>query len=253
MILEEIVVKYFERSNIPEDVENIAETYRLFENIKNQVFMVVVNYEKNQPMLENLPHKRFEDLAITYKVKVDCGNGQFGTIQIMNEHLKYWNITDDILHEWAEQNTCNVLPAKITPMEDIMRVTMLENGMPEEFVDEILESMPIEDKLFVISNEANVYGAVAMLNDNILSELASMFGSDVYILPSSTHECIALAADGHSAEELAQMVQSINTTQVKSEEQLSDNVYCYNAKEHRLSIANEENINMNYCVPRRRI
>ena len=48
---------------------------------------------------------------------------------------------------------------------------------------------------------------------------------------------IAVPNDGHGERELQDMVMSVNQDQVSLEDRLSDNVYSYDAKEHKLSLA----------------
>ena len=53
-------------------------------------------------------------------------------------------------------------------------------------------------------------------------------GSDLFILPSSIHEVLALPDDGEvDWKELEEIVQTINQTEVEDREVLSDTVYCY--------------------------
>ena len=69
-------------------------------------------------------------------------------------------------------------------------------------------------------------------------ELADKFDSDIYILPSSIHETLLIPADGEKdAEELKDMVRTINATEVSPEEVLSDNVYVYIRATERVEMA----------------
>ena len=64
-----------------------------------------------------------------------------------------------------------------------------------------------------------------------------MMGSDLYILPSSIHEVLAVSAEDRDLEDLEEMVRSVNQTDVSPEEVLSDNVYKYDAESRTLSLA----------------
>ena len=57
--------------------------------------------------------------------------------------------------------------------------------------------------------------------------MAEKIGSDLYILPSSIHEVIAVSTDFGSPDELAEMVYEINMDQVDINDRLSNQVYCY--------------------------
>ncbi len=73
--------------------------------------------------------------------------------------------------------------------------------------------------------------------DSILAEIGDRIQDDFFVLPSSVHEVIIVpASSGAGQEDLEAMVREINTTQVLPEEILSDRVYYYERKSHRLSL-----------------
>ena len=72
-----------------------------------------------------------------------------------------------------------------------------------------------------------------------LHELAEKFGSDLYILPSSVHEVIAVSADMGSPDDLAEMVYEINMEQVDIDDRLSNQVYCYDKDLRTLRLATD--------------
>ena len=72
-----------------------------------------------------------------------------------------------------------------------------------------------------------------------LHELAEKIGSDLYILPSSIHEVIAVSADFGSPDELAEMVYEINMDQVDINDRLSNQVYCYDKDLRTLWLATD--------------
>lgn len=108
--------------------------------------------------------------------------------------------------------------------------------MPDEVIDELIsDNIPIP--MFVITNTKNINGAAAILYDDVLHELANNLESDLYLIPSSIHDIVAIPAEG-DPDELSGMVADINKTQVCTQERLSDNVYFYNRKDGKVSIAN---------------
>ena len=60
--------------------------------------------------------------------------------------------------------------------------------------------------------------------------------SDLYLLPSSIHEFLALPANSLEPEALEKMVKQVNRTEVATEEVLSDTVYFYDRKKKKVSI-----------------
>lgn len=53
----------------------------------------------------------------------------------------------------------------------------------------------VQTEQYVISNNKGINGAVSMLYEDGLHDLAEKLGSDLYIMPSSIHEVIAVSTD----------------------------------------------------------
>ena len=92
---------------------------------------------------------------------------------------------------------------------------------------EILE-LDDDKMLHILSNRDNVQGAVMMMRKEVLRSFADRFEKNLYLLPSSIHECMLLVDNGeHDVDGLKQMVQEINQSVVDAKEVLSDSVYYY--------------------------
>ena len=112
------------------------------------------------------------------------------------------------------------------------------NGMSGEQLDEIDELFtPEEIPMFVITNDLKLNGAASIYYSDVLEKIAEKLRDDLYILPSSIHEVIAIPSKYGDLESLSTMVKEVNSTQVAEEEQLSDNVYLYTASTKELHIA----------------
>ena len=98
------------------------------------------------------------------------------------------------------------------------------------------EILPYEQ--YVLTNTAKINGATAILYPNLLQEIGEATQSNFFILPSSIHEVILMKDNGDmNAEELQRMVMEINRTQVAPEEVLSDEVYSYDYRQQKLTMA----------------
>ena len=238
-IVNEIANITAENSAGPEFTENVAEDYKNFDFVKDRIVLTVVNTEKNREMLKNTPHTEKEDLSFIYKVMIgECSPDGVATITIKEEHMAYWGVTVDDLHLLAMKNSQEKLPAKVRSMNDIMLEIMDHDGLPEEALEAMNTNTPPENQMYVITNSKNVNGASAIFYSDALSELSDKLGGiDLYVLPSSVHEVIAVSTDMGTPEMLAEMVQEVNGTQVSLEEQLSDHVYKFDAKTRELALA----------------
>ena len=199
--------------------------------------MVAVNAERNAGLLKEVPYQAREDLALIYKVMVGNNADGFSSITVTNEHMEMWGVTASQLHELAMVNTKEILPISITSMQEVMREMFSVDGMPDDLANAMFDEMPLNQQMFIITNEARIQGAATMFYEDALSGLADQMGTDLYILPSSVHELIAVSTDMGTPENLAEMVKEVNGTQVALEEQLSDHVYKYDAASKQITLA----------------
>ena len=185
----------------------------------------------------------FEDLAIVYRWNL--GNDSLGTYTnlVNNDLAAKEGLTENDLYNAANKNTKELFPVSIKNMNEVISEIIfgeseLGEEMQEEF-NEVMMETPNEHSMYVITNESKLYGAASMLYEEPLHELAEKVGSDLYILPSSVHEVIAVSADFSSPDELAEMVYEINMDQVDINDRLSNQVYCYDKDLRTLRLATD--------------
>lgn len=241
------------------------------ENMPDNVVLQLVNTDQNRYMLQNVPHREFEDLSIIYRWVVGVSDeGIYSTI-VTNEMAESVGIKEEELFRRAGENTKRILPAQIMSMYDAMvgfMVKDLMNSMPEELADvlgdESIDSMEehVREKvieeigddrpypMFVITNTERSFGAVEMLFPENLEQVSEIFHDDLYILPSSLHEVLAVPAKECDAQTLARMVVEVNSEEVPLEERLSNQVYYYDSREKKLSVATDTpNKRIDYYEP----
>lgn len=82
--------------------------------------------------------------------------------------------------------------------------------------------------MWVVSNQARLFGAAAILCPNVIEEIQRAVGERFYILPSSIHEVIVLPFTDEDADALRDMVCEINSSVLALEDRLLDGVLMYN-------------------------
>lgn len=209
-----------------------------FENVKDTIIFQVVNTAWNEEMLQKIPHRKFLDLSIIYRLIISMDDECVMSTVVHNGLAQNIGMEEQELFECAVKNTCRVFPPSIVKMGEFMKKELVRSGMPHEEADMLYEAMPENDVLYVITNTKNLNGACAILYENDIHELATKLGTDLYILPSSIHECIALSVDAVELRDVVGMVETVNRTGVSADEQLSDHVYYYNKDTRIFTLAN---------------
>lgn len=182
--------------------------------LKDKVFFSLINAEQNRELLNTVPHREFEDLAIVYRWNIGAGSDGVYTNLVDNDLAKKEGLTENDLYNAANKNTKELFPVLVKNMNEFISEIMfgdseLSGEMEEEFKEVMMETQD-ERSMYVITNESKLFGATSMLYEETLYELAEKIGSDLYILPSSIHEVIAVSADFGSPDEWAEMVYEIN-------------------------------------------
>ena len=106
-----------------------------------------------------------------------------------------------------------------------------------EMLGDAAEEIPDDVQMYILSNEKKVFGAVAMIYPDSMRNIADRLESDLYILPSSTHEVLVLPTKENKVPQLRSMVEEVNDSYVNAEEILGYNVYYYDRENKELRIA----------------
>ena len=210
-----------------------------FAEAKDNIVFQLVNTEQNREMLAEVPHREFQDLSIIYRwvVKVDAEGIQSTVVK--NGLAERFGVNEEQLFKLAAENTRRIFPPCIKSMNEVLLEMFEKDGMPREIAEMMLGEMPADRMMYVISNDRGINGAISMLYEDKLHSLAMELENDLYILPSSVHEVIAVSVDMGEPYELAQMVSEINMDQVALEERLSNQVYHYDKDLRKVSLATD--------------
>lgn len=211
-----------------------------FAKVQNRICYKLINAEKNEALLTDVPHVMLEDLAIIFYILVSKDSGGTGTITVKNNMLSFWNVDTDTLYQLALVNTQRLFRGTVRSMASMM-TEILSHKLDEECAQEFYDMMVGEDDMipmYICTNADKLNGAGVILYQGLLQEFADRVGSDFYILPSSIHETLLIPANSDmDIEYLRDMVRTVNRTEVAPDEILSDSVYYYNRLTDRVEIA----------------
>lgn len=184
-----------------------------WEEIKKLVLPKVVNYEMNLDFLSNVPHYQLEDLAVYFYIDLRDITDK-ATVTITQQLLMKLDVSFEVLRKQAISNAYT--HAKLSNMADLLADMGLQ-------IDD-----DIEIPMWVVTMDNKLFGASAILLDDILSSLADMLDSNLYILPSSIYEIICISTNySDDYKVLKSMVCAVNDEEVSENDFLSNNVYIF--------------------------
>lgn len=181
------------------------------ESILETVIYRMANREAIGEFINRAPHIDVMDMVATYycifSKKDDCHVGAF----IDEEACSHFGIRKDELDAAARRNT-ETGDFVIKGLNEVLGIPRggFESG-------------------YVLTNGWRLYGASIILYQDYLGSLAERMGEDLYILPSSIHEVIAVSAAGGDPFGLQDIVKVINGSEdlIRRDDVLSNNVYRY--------------------------
>lgn len=249
LYINDMYKEYLKTGDLQETIQNAADTMdRAFgravvsldkSEAKDNIIFQLVNTAQNEDILKNVPHREFQDLSIIYRWVVSVDERGMSSTMINNNLAKELGMGEEQLFKAAAENTRRILPPVVQSMNEVMRDMFVADGMPKELADLMIGEQEPEVTMWVISNERKIDGAASMLYEDKLHNLAESVGTDLYILPSSIHEVIAVSVKMGEPEELAQMVADINMDQVDLSERLSNQVYHYDKDLRKITLATD--------------
>lgn len=240
----EEVVSFYREYKVPGKVS--VDHFSDYGWAKEKLRVRLINRVMNVERLKDVPYRTFLDLAECVYLDIDDLGIPNATCPVRDRELKSWGKTFEEVLADAEENMKVYEPGELSGIGDVIRDLKEElRGMagrmnqPEDFfLGEEQDEIPAPPRMFVLTTKGKTFGAAAILDKSPLRTLANLFGADVYVIPSSIHEVILLPdEEGTSAENLREMLVSINRCEVPQGDILSNHVYRYERESDELVIA----------------
>lgn len=163
-------------------------------DVKDHIIFRLVNTEQNRELLKTVPSREFEDLSIIYCWVIKMDEEGIRSSIVKNDMAKRLGMSEEQLFHAAAENTRRILPPTVESLNDIVCKMMIADGVPKEMAEEIAGKQQ-EISMWIISNDRKIQGSASMLYEDKPHTLAEQLGTDLYILPSSVNEVIAVPAD----------------------------------------------------------
>lgn len=238
-IMEEIFFQY--KKAIEDNHIEVANVLN-FKEIKDRIIIRLVNYEKNKEQLKDCPHKKYLDLAITFRYIAGKDMMGIATSLISNQEFNLWNIEVNDLYPIALRNTMREFPWQMDSLTKVI-ADCFKDKISELLPEETLEDLErIDNKengvnMYVLTNESGINGATCILYDQVIKNFANVQECNIYLLPSSVHEMMLVPENVKTEPDfLANLVVEANQSAVGFIDLLSDNIYYYDREKDEINI-----------------
>lgn len=207
--------------------EQMSETFSGLDKDKilAKVEYQVINGERNEKSLMEMPHERLLDLAAIYRVVLSRDEESKLSFIATHSFCKMYKISKEELSAAAKRNM-ELQGFCIQTAEELLANIA---GVPKERFPNLIP-------MYIIHTQYGDNGAAALLFNSLFEKLSKEADNDLYVLPSSIDEIIVMPVDQKGMGELRNIVESINSSEVPDDLILSDNVYRYCRRTGQLMI-----------------
>ena len=171
-------------------------------------------------MLQDLPHKMLFDDSLAAIVRLKIGSI---SVIVDDAMMKVWDIDRSTLFRDAHKSHEKILH----PIFD--NIISIYDDIPEKY------------RLYIFTNKELIYGASSMMFPRNFEALADKVGTDLYILPSSIDEVLAITVDIGKADDVMDLVRNVNLSCLPIEKQLSDDVFVYDREKKAIMTIDKYN------------
>ncbi len=200
-----------------------------YAQLKDKLSIEVISAERNKDILESVPHKNLEDMAVVYRFVLESSDEGRASILVTNQMLETMGVTPEQLHADALEIAPQIKPAEIKGMSEVMAEMM---GVEQAEMMGIFPVAPEDEQMYVATVPDKVHGAGVLAYQDFMDKAAERAGGDFFILPSSIHEILIVPDNGKmNLKDLEAMVREVNATQVAPADKLTDSVYHYDSKD----------------------
>ena len=193
----------------------------------------LINTEANRLLLDNAPHKEWNDLSIIYYLDMGVEDGFHKSMTITNMLMEALGLNLNELERLANRNM------EQPHIESMLSIMLRASGLHDMFgVNDFIEN---SNNMYVITNEEKWNGAICALQKDILKNFAIQKNVEkIFMIPSSLHEMILVLDNGDlCAQELNQIIREVNQDPdcLDPQEVLSTHCYIYNRQTDSISVA----------------
>ena len=189
------VIEVYEENKGKEDFSDIIDHFTEFDFVKNDIIPVLV-----RKVEDGVVTRDYLDLKVMYRYMIP---NKPASIVVKNEYLKTWDITEDDLFNLAKDNVKD----RYTDRDMSEVIPIPANGMM---------------RVVTLGTSMESYGGSALLFPELFAKYDGM-----PILPSSIHELLVITENNAQTMGLADIIKSVNASELAPQDILSDHPYMY--------------------------
>ena len=222
-------IENFDNMCVPDKLKKLKD----YEQIKENLFIRLINFEKNKTELEKAFYKRNGDIALTLYMKIADEDGMLTSLKVPLQCVERWDLENEDVFMAALKNTASMMPPKVY---DMMKM-LLNPGYDGEDIDDP-DYIPFQDAMGnCLSTGQKTNGAVAIFYPGVARLFCDKINTDgLYLVFTSIHEVMVHNARMIGPEDLASVLDDTIKESTPEDDVLTKHIYYYNAETDQIEM-----------------
>ncbi len=214
-------LKRMERSGILQTAQYLDD----YEKIKPNLFVRLLNLDKNRGELKNSVFFSIGDIAMALYVRMGKFDDVVSSFKVKKDMVERWDRRQEEVFADALQNTSCITPPRIFQWE---KLVFEPDYRGDDFMD-TLTDFPLKKDAAgnCLSTEERTNGAVAVFLPGVAKRLSDLMGSGFYMVFTSIHEVMIHNDKEAEVERLRSVLIDTLREATPEDEVLTLNIYHY--------------------------
>ena len=205
-----------------------------YDKIKEDLFIRLLNIEKNQVELEDCIYRTIGDIALVLYARMGELNGSSASIKIKRHMLEKWEQEPKQVFEEALLNTYFISPPRIYCWEKLI---FDPDYAGENFMNLLCDYKLKKDVLGnCLSTTIRTNGAVAIFLPGVAKRIGQLMGGGFYMVFTSIHEVMIHNEKSADPEELKKVLEDTVNETTPPEDFLTYQIYHYDLETGSFSV-----------------
>ena len=205
-----------------------------YDKIKEDLFIRLLNIEKNQVELEDCIYRTIGDIALVLYARMGELNGSSASIKIKRHMLEKWEQEPKQVFEEALLNTYFISPPRIYCWEKLI---FDPDYAGENFMNLLCDYKLEQDVLGnCLSTTIRTNGAVAIFLPGVAERIGQLMGGGFYMVFTSIHEVMIHNEKSADPEELKKVLEDTVNETTPPEDFLTYQIYHYDLETGSFSV-----------------
>lgn len=222
-------VENFDNMCVPDKLKKLKD----YEQVKENLFIRLINFEKNKTELEKAFYKRNGDIALTLYMKIADEDGMLTSLKVPLQCVERWDLEKEDVFMAALKNTVSMMPPKVY---DMMKMLLNPEYDGEDIDDP--DYIPFQDTMGnCLSTGQKTNGAVAIFYPGVARLFCDKINTDgLYLVFTSIHEVMVHNARMIEPEDLVSVLDDTIKKATPEGDVLTKHIYYYNAETDQIEM-----------------